>query len=131
MVAGAMTRGTSLELRCGTCRSNLSFPAHGSSRSELLGELYVSPNRVWMAWTGPYRSRLDWQRNRLPGPTDVDRTGSGTTWRPIPRGGVEHECLTGRHRMVLAEAELWALVRRLPEEAGVLFLPRTRMTVTR
>ena len=119
-----MARGISLELRCGTCHSNSFFPVGGDGRGHLLGELYVSPNRTWMTWTGHYRQgRRDAERNQLPGPRQLRPAGPGTTWRAVPPEGVQHGCRTGRHRMVLTEAELWELVRRLPADATVLFLP--------
>ena len=121
-----MARGISLELRCGMCHSTSPFPATGLGRGDFLGEIYVSPNRTWMTWSGPYRAGRDELRNRLPGPRQVQADGPGTTWRPVPRAGVQHECRTGAHRMALTEAQLWDLVRKLPSDATVLFLPPTQ-----
>ena len=108
------------------CHSTSSFPASGFGRGDLLGELYVSPNRTWMTWTGHYRPGRDERRNQLPGPRQLQDGGPGTTWRAVPRDGVQHECRAGKHRMVLTEAELWSLVRPLPADATVLFLPATQ-----
>ena len=118
-----MARGISLDLRCDTCHSNSFFPTGGLGRGNLLGELYVSPNRTWMTWTGHYRQGRDAERNILPGPHQQQTAGPGTTWRPVPRDGVQHECRAGGHRMVLTEAQLWKLVRPLPADATVLYLP--------
>lgn len=118
-----MARGIALELRCDTCHSNSLFPAGGRGRGNLLGELYVSPDRTWMTWTGHYRQASDAEHNRLPGPLQQRPGGPGTTWHAVPRDGVQHQCRPGSHRMVLTETELWELVRRLPADATVLYLP--------
>lgn len=118
-----MARGIALELRCDTCHSNSLFPAGGRGRGNLLGELYVSPDRTWMTWTGHYRQASDAEHNRLPGPLQQRPGGPGTTWRAVPRDGVQHQCRPGSHHMVLIETELWELVRRLPADATVLYLP--------
>jgi hypothetical protein len=121
-----MARGISLEFRCGRCHSNPIFPASGRARGDILGELYVSPNRTWMAWSGQYRRGRDRERNLLPGPRQLGSATPGTTWRAVPREGVSHECRSGGHRIVLTEADLWKLVELLPPHATVLYLPAER-----
>ena len=77
-----------------------------------------------MTWTGHYRQGgRDAARNQLPGPRQLQARGPGTTWRAVPTKGVQHACRTGRHRMALTEADLWELVRQLPADATILFLP--------
>jgi hypothetical protein len=120
-----MARGASLELRCGRCHSGPIFPTDRRARAELLGEIYVSPCRSWMTWSGHYADEAEQWRNRLPNPRQVGNGGSGTTWRPVPRDGVRHTCGPAGHAIALTEKELWGLVRALPDGASVLLLPAT------
>jgi hypothetical protein len=104
------------------CHSNPTFPASDRARGDILGEIYDSPGRTWMAWRGQYHDRSDRERNGLPGPRQRGAATPGTTWRAVPRDGVWHECRSGGHRLVLTEAELWEVVGSLPPEATVLYL---------
>ena len=118
-----MARGISIELRCGGCHSSSIFPEPRRARESTLGELYVSPSGTWMAWSGPYERQKDRERNWLPGPRQLSESGPGTTWRPVPQRGVVHECAEFRHTITLTESELWTLLRSLPADQDILYLP--------
>lgn len=115
----------SFELRCGSCHSTPSFPSGDRAREALLGELYVSPNFHWMAWTGPYRHAAEQINNVLPGPRRARPGDPGTTWRPVPREGIRHHCRAAGHHMALTESQLWTLVRAVSSTASILYLPAT------
>lgn len=117
-----MARGTALELRCGSCHSAPTFPTGRRARG-ILGELYVSPNRRWMTWTGQYAEPTERRRNRLPGPRRESPEGPGTTWRPIPAEGIRHDCPQHGLRRSLTEPELWTVIRSMPEGSRALYLP--------
>jgi hypothetical protein len=117
-----MARGTALELRCGACHSASTFPT-GRRGRDVLGELYVSPDRRWMTWTGQYAAPSDRRRNRMPGPRRESPTGPGTTWRPIPAEGISHECPMHGPRHSMTEPELWAVVRSMPDGSRAVYLP--------
>ncbi len=76
-----------------------------------------------MAWSGPYERRDDHERNWLPGPRQLHEAGPGTTWRPVPLRGIEHECAERRHRINVVERDLWEMIRILPAGRNVLLLP--------